>query len=423
MTARQIPALLFLLFSASSYALTTTSPNGEVVTLGPIQAGSAYIDVPNGNGEFKRYAGFENAKTAADTLRAKLLSISGGCGGGVTIGATTLETGNSSYTVTLNCKMPNGAIKAGLSGKASGSVCRVGKHENNMSSPTFVACALTTAEYNSAIPPIGDVNQKGDCNFEKIVEYPYYTSIGPAKNEWLFETDYNGYNVFPLIFKRFYNSGSAYVSSIGSKWSHTYNRKLLISSNENFPLVGAIDETGKAETYGLVKGMWVSDDNHAGQLTRLFNKTGWILANGSNEIEHYDMTGRLLSITNENDLTITLNYDQYGRIKSVSDWHDTSMKFDYDTKSNICSVTDPMGGIYKYAYDSDANLVSVTYPDGKNKQYLYSEIGDASTITTIKENGIIRRADYQRHTLCQLKLHRSGYVEPDLTIYQKTVKN
>lgn len=109
--------------------------------------------------------------------------------------------------------------------------------------------------------------------------------------------------------------------------------------------------------------------------------TGWKYTSADDEVEIYDRTGKLLSITNRNGLKHTLSYDAKGRLISVSDTFGRSLKLTYNSANLLASLTDPAGWQYLFAYDNNGSLISITYPDGKVKTYLY-EVSDAPWLLT-----------------------------------------
>lgn len=121
---------------------------------------------------------------------------------------------------------------------------------------------------------------------------------------------------------------------------------------------------------------------------------GWNVYNADNDAtEHYDLSGRLITVTARNGQVQTLAYSDIstppaiaahpGLLIKVSDQFGRSLNFTYDSNRRMQTMTDPAGGLYSYAYDEASaivvsgnpvgNLTSVTYPDGKQKIYWYNE--------------------------------------------------
>lgn len=143
--------------------------------------------------------------------------------------------------------------------------------------------------------------------------------------------------------------------------------------------------------------------------------TGWTYTNKQNEIETYNIGGKLTSITNRAGQTQTLTYSDgtgganggylldatgtptttvlpAGLLIRVTDPAGRTLQFGYDfgydLANRVVKMTDPAGGVYRYGYTytytyptdtiPSSNLSSVTYPDGKIKTYLYGEAINAT---------------------------------------------
>jgi YD repeat-containing protein len=264
--------------------------------------------------------------------------------------------------------------------------------------------------------------------------------INPANgNKFEQSDDYSGSGPFPLVFSRYYNSDPLALTNgqwslFGRRWRHTYARNIIPPGcpgaypgdcTKQAPMVERLimqREDGKALFYSInrdhvyhdstanpssdtfLAGSIVADPFLIGKLETLFSAdgravTGWRYTSPENdEIELYDSSGKLLSITNRAGLTQTLTYDSKGRLAQVGDPFGRTLTFDYVYPdypiSSISKVTDPAGGIFRYAYNSDGMLASVAYPDGKTRTYVYNEtayIGGViqPALTTAELTGIV----------------------------------
>ncbi|MBI3773004.1 MAG: hypothetical protein HY272_09930 [Gammaproteobacteria bacterium] len=145
-------------------------------------------------------------------------------------------------------------------------------------------------------------------------------------------------------------------------------------------------------SYILVGDRWIADSDINDKLTEYRdltgNTTGWQLTTNTNDIESYDASGRLLSITNRVGETQTLTYDAQNRLYQVFDSFSRAITFAYDTQNRIQTMTDPEGGVYIYGYGVNNNLISVAYPDNKTRTYLYENTSFPHALTgIIDENG------------------------------------
>jgi YD repeat-containing protein len=121
-------------------------------------------------------------------------------------------------------------------------------------------------------------------------------------------------------------------------------------------------------------GIWSSDADVKDTLTQLTDAngitTGWTYLNSDGELERFNASGGLTSITDRHGLTITLSIladgvrftDPVGR--SITTSNDIANGY-------INQFLDYAGQAYVYGRDSSGRLSSVTYPDGKQRFYLY----------------------------------------------------
>jgi YD repeat-containing protein len=231
---------------------------------------------------------------------------------------------------------------------------------------------------NAASPP----KNAGSCsngNGAAFVGNPIHAGIA---NKYQHDTDYEAPGPMPLVFGRYYNSLPNNISvsraiNIGLQWKHTYDRAIFVASNATTSTATITRADGKAFYFTLTNDIWVPDSDVPDRLVRLTdasnNTTGWRYTTAENQVELYDASGKLLSITNRAGFTQTLTYNPNGRLMSVTDSFGRQLAFGYDTANRIATMTDASGRIYQYAYDPNNNLGSVTYPDGKARSYVYNE--------------------------------------------------
>ncbi len=194
----------------------------------------------------------------------------------------------------------------------------------------------------------------------------------------------------------------AYSSvTIDSSWRLGYDRSLMIVTGANSPLVSTLYRPdGKARTFKFTNGAWVADVGQAvtsltQQIDSNNNITGYTYLNENDEAEKYDTAGKLISITNREGLTQTLQYNNvYGMPTSVSDAFGRQLTFTYSSKGILLGMIDPAGGNYTYTYDSNGNLSAVTYPDTRTRQYLYEDSRFPHALTGIVDENSSRFATW-----------------------------
>lgn len=209
--------------------------------------------------------------------------------------------------------------------------------------------------------------------------------INPATgNAYEVLNDYVGRGPFPLVLTRFYNSQSLANGSMGANWSHSYSANIVPLSPT---VVLVVKNSQKILTFTLNGGAWISSANINSHLVQ--TASGWVYTTGDDNVETYDVTGKLLSIATRSGQTQTLNYDSHGRLADVRDSYGRALTFFYDDSNRVVKITNPAGRSYSYTYDAENNLASVTGPDGKGQTYLYEIPAFPHALTgLIDENGV-----------------------------------
>jgi YD repeat-containing protein len=239
---------------------------------------------------------------------------------------------------------------------------------------------------------------------------------------------------------RTYNSGRpAFNNVLGGFWLHTYNSRILIGAPAT--QATAYRNDGRQFLFTLQGSSWTADADVADTLTELKNtsgvRTGWRYRVASTEdVEHYDASGKLIAIERRSGLTQTLTYTDgtngassgnggfaldaagnptgviltQGLLLRVRDHFGRTLRFGYTNLWRIKKVTDPAGGTYLYTYtvatNGLANLTSVTYPDGRQRVYHYDE--PANTSGTSKPNALTGITDENGDRFATFAYDQSG---------------
>jgi len=209
-------------------------------------------------------------------------------------------------------------------------------------------------------------------------------------NKYQLETDFGGSGDFALSLSRHYNSFKPFNSVLGQQWRHNYERWLVVSSTSNTPFIQVNRHDGVTYTYTQQNGQWVTDADVIESLVQTSN--GFRLMTANNVIEDYGTSGRLLSMTNTRNQTITLSYNATsGLLETVTDHFGRSLSFNYDVNGRFISFDDPDSNTYRYEYDAAGNLEKVIYPDSTpndlsdnpQRLYVYENINHPSHLTGI----------------------------------------
>jgi YD repeat-containing protein len=247
---------------------------------------------------------------------------------------------------------------------------------------------VTTAGPKSAGPCSGTANGGQPCQGQQ--GNPIRVATG---NKFHVETDYTGAGEHPLRFAHYYNSsrGAMGGSRMGQRRRHTYERSVTMPSPAAGPIATVTRHDGSAFSFTLTGGEWKGDSDVPGRLLALQdaagNATGWQYVDTNDELESYDVSGRLLSIENRSGLRHTLSYDGEGRLAVVTDSFGRTLQFSYDAAGHVASLN-VAGASYSYTYDKAANLTAVTYPDGTRKTFHYEVAGYPLLTGITDENGV-----------------------------------
>ncbi len=78
----------------------------------------------------------------------------------------------------------------------------------------------------------------------------------------------------------------------------------------------------------------------------------------------FNTSGKLTTITDKNNNSLTMTYDGSGNLSRITDSVGRDITLTYDVSNRITQITDPIGRTIQYAYDGDGNLISFTDANG-----------------------------------------------------------
>ena len=235
------------------------------------------------------------------------------------------------------------------------------------------------------------------------------------------ETDFQGTGRPALELTRRYNSSIApetgttrLFRSIGHTWRTNFDRRLYIYAGPAGKTgVRAYRPDGSSYIY-LVDSAEVVTKNPSDANTLVKEAAGWKLRRPDDELETYDLDGKLLSIADRSGAAIVITYDAQGRMAAATDPAGRSIAFAYDASDFISGVTLPDGSTVGYAYDSFGRLTSVTHPDGRQRQYLYGEAAQGAGSAYWALTGIIDESG-RRLATYTYSTFSSGVLAPQIT--------
>jgi YD repeat-containing protein len=114
---------------------------------------------------------------------------------------------------------------------------------------------------------------------------------------------------------------------------------------------------------------------------------GYQLTDDEDDVETYDGTGKLLSVSDRAGDTQTLSYSS-GVLSSVTDSFGHALTFTYNGNQQLTKVAQPDGSTVQFAYDGAGRLSQVTNLDGSTRTYDYTDPNWASGLSSmVDENG------------------------------------
>lgn len=237
---------------------------------------------------------------------------------------------------------------------------------------------------------------------------PVFPGTGTKAQE---EQDFVDTGPHPLSLKRSYRSLQAalVLDGFGKQWMHQWARRLILPSPTDpvAPLT-AIREDGTPIRFEIVNEKWVAVGFKHDSIERKTDGNvvvGWeYLDVDTDNVEVYDPTGRLLSVTGRNGWAVTLTYSEYrtppsiapraGMLINVRNRFGRSLGFNYDAVGRITKIVRPDSVVVQYEYDPNGMLSSTTWPDGSKRTYHYEDSRFLSSLTGITDEAGVRFATY-----------------------------
>jgi YD repeat-containing protein len=173
----------------------------------------------------------------------------------------------------------------------------------------------------------------------------------------------------------------------GRYWFHSYDRVLW--SNDPIAPTSVVVRRPDGMTEGFVASgvNFVTNGDSTSVLTAIRNVsnqiTGWRLELDGDQVEEYDVAGKLVRLSNRTEHVQTLAYNAQGRLATVTDQRGRQMSFGYNAEGRINTLTTP-DGVYGYVWNG-LNLLSTTYPGGSVKTYHYENAAQPNAMTGVTD--------------------------------------
>lgn len=181
-----------------------------------------------------------------------------------------------------------------------------------------------------------------------------------------------------VTLERWFNGQSRYEGIFGTGWTFMYDMRLEVV--DNLLLSGAQLRYGDGHTVNFEddgSGELVSDDVPYDVLVQ--DGGGYVLITRDSIEYHFNEDGRLASINDEDNNTITFAYNGE-ELASITDASGRTLTFIYDGDGHVTTIDVPDYGTLSYEYE-DGRLTSATDTEGNVSQYAYD--GDNGCMTSI----------------------------------------
>jgi RHS repeat-associated protein len=207
-------------------------------------------------------------------------------------------------------------------------------------------------------------------------------------NEHHAETDVTLGSV--LSFRRSYNSQANHRGTMGPKWQHNFERKLLIDATTALIL----RPDGRVLEFTDTGGSWSSTMEAVETLESISSPPidGYRYTTANGAIELYDSQGQWHSTTTPNGLKIEARYNTNGELTKVKDAFGNEITFTYSVPDGKLETVNVPGNVlpgtlaYTYTYNSDDMLESVTPPGSTgDRTYIYNEDAYPQTLNGITD--------------------------------------
>lgn len=218
------------------------------------------------------------------------------------------------------------------------------------------------------------------------------------------ETDIAATGSGSLSLKRHYSSAGFYNQGaqpdefdlFGHNWRHSYQHTLKLEQSSTTPTTEVaflVRADGNYRSFRNTNGNWQSRVSGPDRLEEILNqgvRSGWRYTTANDEVEEYNLQGRLLSISTRAGQVTTLTYSAAstpsstapdpGMLIEVADTLGRRLSFRYTKdyyiagvyQKRLIEVTDQAGDTVRYEFDENARLARTVYPDGKHRDYLYN---------------------------------------------------
>lgn len=276
------------------------------------------------------------------------------------------------------------------------------------STPNTSIAGLIAGEYTWSVRGYNALNNPGNWSVSTAfrVKSPYEISLGNEAPNQAYNADpintasgnytFNRTDLlipavgFPFEFTRNYNSRDSRITGpMGAKWTHSYETRLVVIDPQTVKI--AMADGGSN---------FFSYDSTTQTYTQLYTPSSGTLRNmptgyrfTTKSLVNYDFdpAGKLVSISDRNNNTLTLTYAiGTGYLQSITDTSGRVYTFSTDFLGRITQLTDPLLRTVVYEYNLAGDLIKVTNPRSEETDYAYEPgTHNLEVVTDARGNDLI----------------------------------
>lgn len=187
-----------------------------------------------------------------------------------------------------------------------------------------------------------------------------------------------------LVLRHFYKSGMNHNGAFGFGWTFNYHERLVTAANGDVILVSDNFRRDEFE-YDSIEDKYLSPSGYFDELVNNPDGT-WTRHFRDGMKRHYDVDGKLTSIVDRNDNTISFQYDPAGLLpimgvaaRSENPTERIIVGYDY----RLTQITDTVGRTYDFTYNTDGRLDYMTDYAGRVIDYTYDPVTDDLLTVTL----------------------------------------
>lgn len=179
-----------------------------------------------------------------------------------------------------------------------------------------------------------------------------------------------------------------------------------------------VRDSGRVIIFKLVSGHWINKSGTGETLESILDsqiEAGFRFTSKNDEVEIYDATGRIVSITSKSGFVQIITYDPLsGLPEKILNETGEFIQLAYERYGSsqrhyrISSLSDHLGRSWFFRYDQNYNLEYIDFPDGVTKQYHYESELFINYLTGITDENGNRYSTWQYNSDGQVILSAHG---------------